>query len=92
LSHEAPPPKILVRYVAVPGCQDAAELALSVVDAYQRKGIGTLLVRHLVLVLRLEFNFRFFAVVLEGFRIIAKRRRTALSFIPGRVPPCQDHP
>jgi GNAT superfamily N-acetyltransferase len=39
------------RYVALPDGR-RAELALSVIDAYQRKGIGSLLLRHLVGVAR----------------------------------------
>jgi GNAT superfamily N-acetyltransferase len=36
------------RYVALPGCRSMAELALSVVDTHQRKGIGTLLLECLI--------------------------------------------
>src|SRR5438445_13800132 len=36
------------RYVTLPGCRSAVELALSVVDAYQRRGLGTLLLEDLI--------------------------------------------
>jgi GNAT superfamily N-acetyltransferase len=36
------------RYVALPGCGSMAELALSVVDTHQRKGIGSLLLECLI--------------------------------------------
>jgi len=62
------------RYVAVPGCRVAAELALSVVDAYQRKGIGTLLLRHLIRLARYAGLRRLQADVLGS-------NRTALRFL-----------
>jgi len=36
------------RYVALEGCRAVAEVALSVVDAYQRKGVGKLLLECLI--------------------------------------------
>jgi GNAT superfamily N-acetyltransferase len=56
------------RYVALEECQPVAELALSVVDAYQRRGIGRLLLECLINMARYEHVCRLEADVLASNR------------------------
>jgi len=56
------------RYVASEACRSVAELALSVVDAYQRRGIGKLLLECLIGMARYENVSRLEADVLASNR------------------------
>lgn len=65
------------RYVALEECRSVAELALSVVDAYQRRGIGKLLLECLIGMARYEHVSRLEADVLAS-------NRGAMRFLIGR--------
>lgn len=45
-------PVAIARFVCLPGCRDIAEPAITVVDGWHRRGVGTLLLRRLVLAAR----------------------------------------
>lgn len=55
----------VARYVAVPGSEDTAEVAIVVVDEYQRRGVGKRLLRHLMNEARRNGIHRFTAQVLR---------------------------